>query len=104
MCKIIGEPALTDDAEAVLIAGLLQSEGPADDPSQGREWLQGGSQASRDGADCHVGAPIVGHHIRVQVIVGKLQWRGRVAHEHPAVHFAVHPLGLTCVWNVRKLT
>jgi len=79
-----------------VVAGLFQSEGPAHGPAQRGEGQEGGAQGLGDAADGHVGPPIVGHHVGVEVVVSELEGGGGVAHEHAAAHLAVHPLGFTC--------
>lgn len=93
---------LTDDAEAVLVARLLQGEGPANDSSQGVQQPQGGPQGLVDVTDGHVRPSLVGYHVRVQVVVTELLSLNRVPNKHSAIHFSVHSLWFS--WKSRKIS
>ncbi len=91
---------LTDGAEAVLVVGLLQSEGqPMVSPRAGSGCRDG---PTLDGMllMATYAPTVVSHHIRVQVIVRKLHRRRRITDINPAVHLPVHPLRLA--WRVGK--
>lgn len=86
---------LTNNTEAILESRLLQSKGPPNHPTKGRQGLQRGPNSVRDVTDCNIGSPIIYHNVRVKIIAGELHWRRRVAHMHFSMHFAVHPLRLS---------
>lgn len=86
---------LTDDAKAVLIVGLLEGKRPADGSSQSRKRLKWWTDAGRDAADSDVRSTVIGHHVRVKVIVGELNRRWRIPNIHSAVHLPVHSLRFT---------
>ncbi len=88
---------LTNDAEAVLEARLLKCKRPADDSSDGRQRQQREADDRWNGADGHVRSAVIHHHIRVEIITGKIHRHRWVSHNHPATHFTVHPLRNTCV-------
>ena len=86
----------TDEAESVLVARLLQSEGPAHDSAQRGQGLEGGAEVCGDAADGYVRPAVIGHHVGVEVVVAELDGGGGVTHEDTAVHLPVHPLGFPC--------
>ncbi len=88
---------LTNDAEAVLEARLLKCKRPADDSSDGRQRQQREADDRWNGTDGHVRSAVIHHHIRVEIITGKIHRHRWVSHNHPAAHFTVHPLRNTCV-------
>lgn len=86
---------LANNAEPILVAGLLQCKCPANDSSEGGQRLQGGAQVFVDAANGHICPSIVSYYIRMQVMVGEIHGFGGVPDKHLARHLAIHPLGLS---------
>lgn len=89
---ILSTTNLTNDAEAILKAGLLKCKSPSDDSCDGRQRLKREANNWSNGADGHIGSAVIGHHIRVEIITGEVHRHRRISHKHPAAHFTIHPL------------
>lgn len=81
---------LTGDAEAVLVAGLLEGKEPPEEPSEGQEGQEGTSSRRRHPADGRVGPPVAAHDVGVQVDV--LEADGRPPHHQAAAHLPVQAM------------
>lgn len=81
---------LTGDAEAVLVAGLLEGKEPPEEPSEGQEGQEGTSSRRGHPADGRVGSPVAAHDVGVQVDV--LEADGRPPHHQAAAHLPVQAM------------
>lgn len=88
--------SLTNNAEAILEARLLQSKRPPDHTTKGWKRLQWGSNRGWDVTDGDIGTAIIYHNVWVEIIAGEIHWRRRVAHIYSSIHFTIHPLWLSC--------
>lgn len=78
------------------MARLFQGEGPAHHASDAGKGLQGDAYTEGDGTHSHVGSPVIGNHVCVQVVASEIHRIGRVANEDSAMHFPIHPLRFSC--------
>lgn len=84
--------SITSDAKPILEPILLHCKHPSDDASNGCQGEQRVADGFRDGADGCVRAPVVHHHIGVQVSVLKHHGDLAAPHEDPSLHLAIDPL------------